>query len=214
MRALWVCAAVALAGCATSAPGGSPGLQAAARNFPPLIVGSNTTRTSGPVALRACPAAGGRVEQKGGPTMEYLGSVPGTPDLCRMRVGGETAEAWYGVWLTDWPGADLAYPALKTVIAGGTGATEGFDSRTGPDTAYHDFIRNEGVEHIKLLGHTYDAIKLAHYREGYDGNSYRSVSTIWKDVPSGLLIYGTYQHIAGAPVVDDPLIPTAIKPAR
>lgn len=146
--------------------------------------------------------------------MEYLGAVPGKPDLCRMRVGGEAVQGWYGIWLTDWPGAADAYPALTRAMRGGTGAIEGLDVDMGPGYAFHDLIRNEGVEHINLLGKTYDAVKLAHYREGANGNVYRSVSTIWKDLPTGLLIYGTYQHISGTPVTDDPLIPTAIIPAR
>ncbi|MDT7952552.1 MAG: hypothetical protein RQ966_13700 [Acetobacteraceae bacterium] len=215
MRVWWLVAMVGLGGCvAQSSPLGSAGLQQAARNFPPLIIGANTDATSGPVTPRSCPAPGSRVEQKGGPTMEYLGAVPGSPDLCRMRVGGENVQGWYGIWLTDWPGAAQAYPALTRAMRGGTGTVEGFDVDMAPGYAYHDLIRNEGVEHIKLLGKTYDAIKLAHYREGADGNTYRSVSTIWKDLPTGLLIYGTYQHISGTPVTDDPLIPTAIVPAR
>ncbi len=70
------------------------------------------------------------------------------------------------------------------------------------------------METIKLLGRSYRAIKLAHYREGFGGNIYRSVSTIWKDLPTGLLIYGTYQHISGAPELDDPLIPTESRRRR
>ena len=216
MRAWMMWVAVGLGGCVApvSAPLGPAGLQQAERNFPPMIIGANTTVSPAPVAPRACPLPGGRVEQKGGPTMEYLGSVPGQPDLCRMRIGGETAEAWFGIWSTDWPGAAQAYPALQRAMAGGTGAVAGLDVDMGQGFEFHDLIRNEGVEHIKLLGHAYDAIKLAHYREGASGNSYRSVSTIWKDLPTGLLIYGTYQHISGTPVVDDPLIPTAIVPGR
>ena len=216
MRALWLLAALGLGGCVSqqSTPLGAAGLRQAARNFPPMIVGVNTVATKGPVTPRACPAAGSRVEQKGGPTMEYLGSVPGSPDLCSMRVGGDLVQGWYGIWLTDWPGANEAYPALTNVLRGGTGAVEGFDVTTGPNHAYHDLIRNEGVEHVKLLGTNYDAVKLAHYREGANGNVYRSVSTVWKDLPTGMLIYGTYQHISGTPVTDDPLIPTAIVPAR
>lgn len=215
MRGIWLVAALGLAGCVAPPPSplGTPELQLASRNFPPMIVGANTTATSAPVTPRACPAPGGRVEQKGGPTMEYLGAVPGKPDLCRMRVGGELVQGWYGIWLTDWPGDALAYPALTKALRGGAGTVEGFDVDMGPGYAYHDFIRNEGVEHIKLLDKTYDAVKLAHYREGANGNTYRSVSTIWKDLPTGLLIYGTYQHISGTPVTDDPLIPTAIVPA-
>ena len=216
MRGLWLVAALGLGGCMSSpsTPIGPAGLQQAARNYPPLIIGANTDATTGPVTTRACPAAGGRVEQKGGPTMEYLGAVPGSPDLCRMRVGGEMAQGYYGIWLTDWPGVNDAYPALTKIMHDGTGAVVGWDVQQGPSFAYHDLIRNEGVEHIVLLGKVYDAIKLSHYREGANGNIYRSVSTVWKDLPTGLLIYATYQHIAGTPVTDDPLIPTAIVPAR
>ncbi len=129
-----------------------------------------------------------------------------------MRVGGETVEGWYGIWLRDWPGFEQAYPALTKVMQGGTGAVEGFDVSIGQGIMFHDLIRNEGVETIKLLDASYRAIKLAHYREGFGGNTYRSVSTIWKDLGSGLLIYGTYQHISGRPELDDPLIPTKISP--
>lgn len=220
MRAVWLTAILGLAACemAAQAPtttvAASPGLQQAARNFPPLILGANTAAASSPITIRACPAAGSRVEQKGGPTMEYLGAVPGKPDLCRMRVGGETVEGWYGIWLTAWPGADAAYPALTRVMKGATGSIEGFDVDMAPGYVFHDLLRNEGVERINLLGKPYTAIKVSHYREGAGSNIYRSVSTIWKDLPTGLLLYGTYQHISGTPVVDDPLIPTAIVPAR
>ena len=78
---------------------------------------------------------------------------------------------------------------------------------------WHDLIRNDGVEDIPLLDRTYRAVKLAHYREGYGGNTYRSVATLWVDLLTGLPVYATYQHIAGKPELDSPLIPTAIVPA-
>ena len=184
----------------------------ARRSYPPLILGANTQPAEGLRPL-PCPAAGSRVEQKGGPAFEYLGADPRNPELCRMRIGGEETQAWFGIWDTSWPGADDAYPALARVVHGRTGDVEGIDVVMAPGFAYHDLMRNEGVEDIKLLDVTYHALKVSHYREGFDGNSYRSVSTIWKDVPTGLLVYGTYQHISGTPVIDDPLIPTAIVPA-
>ena len=214
MRALGLITVFLLGGCVANAQPADPGLAQAGRNFPPMIIGANTQAVSGPVAARSCPAPGGRVEQKGGPTFEYLGASPTNPDLCRMRVGGETAEGWYGIWLTSWPGAEAAYPALTRAMRGGAGHVEGFDVRMAPGYHFHDLIRNEGVEDLKLLGTTYHAVKLAHYREGFDGNIYRSVATVWKDLPTGLIVYGTYQHIAGAPELDDPLIPTRIAPAR
>lgn len=198
----------------SAAASGPAALEAAVANFPPLILFANVRATTpqDPVP-RACPAPGGRIEQKGGPTMEFLGSVPGRPELCRMRVGGEEVEAWYGIWVTGWPGADPARRGLERIMHARTGDVVGFDTVAGPGLQWHDLIRQDGIEDITLLGKTYRALKIAHYREGYGGNNYRSVSTLWKDVDSGLPLYGTYQHISGQPVVDDPLIPTAIVPA-
>ena len=202
-------------GTAPTTPQTAAGLEAALRNFPALITGGNVqpVMNAGTLVPKSCPDAGGRVEQKGGPTIEYLGSVPDKPDLCRMKVGGQEAQAWYGIWVTAWPGADVAYRALQRVMNSRTGDVVGFDVSAGQGLQWHDLVRHDGIEEIKLLDKTYRTIKLAHYREGYDGNAYRSVATVWKDLASGMIIYATYNHIAGVPVVDDPLIPTAIVPA-
>ena len=220
LRALLVLTATMLTtmACAqtgTPPPQNAAGLEEALRNFPPVITGGNVQAVLNPGTLvpRSCPAAGSRVEQKGGPTFEFLGASPDNPDLCRMKVAGEAVEAWYGIWLTAWPGADTAYRALQRVMNSRTGDAVGFDVVAGPGAQWHDIIRHDGIEEIRLLGQTYRAIKLAHYREGTGGNIYKSVSTIWKDLATGLPIYGTYNHIAGAPEIDDPLIPTAIVPA-
>jgi hypothetical protein len=203
--------AIAIATLSVLSACASDGLAQARLDYPPLFIGANVQPLdgSGPYPL-SCPPAGTRVEQKGGPTMEYFGASPDNADLCRMRIGGEDFQGWYGIWLTDWTGADQAYPALKQIIHSVTGTIVGFDTRMQPGLQWHDMIRNEGVENITLLGRTYQAYKISHYREGFEGNNYRSVSTIWKDVPTGLLIYGTYYHISGVPALDDPLIPTAI----
>ncbi len=210
-------AASLLALCATAAaaaPQPNPGLDAAARNYPPFVLGANVRPASGsPPYARACPAAGARVEQRGGPATEYLGASPANPDLCRMRVGGDVVEGWYAIWLTAWPGADDAAPGMKRVIQGRTGTIAAFDVRMMPGSQWHDLIRNEGVEDISLLGTTYHALKISHYREGFDGNTYRSVSTVWKDIPTGMILYATYNHIAGRPELDGPLTPAAIIPA-
>ncbi len=192
----------------------NPGLDAAARRYPPLVLGGNVRATNGsPPYARPCPDAGARVEQRGGPAFEYLGASSANPDLCRMRVGSDVVEGWYAIWLTDWPGVEDAIPALRRVIQGRTGTVAGFDVRMAPGSQWHDLIRNEGIEDINLLGTVYHAVKISHYREGFDGNIYRSVSTVWKDIPTGVILYATYNHIAGRPELDDPLIPTAIIPA-
>lgn len=191
----------------------STGLDAAARNFPLLIIGANTRGTdgSGPFA-RPCPE-NGSVQQINGTTTVYEGASPSQPALCRMQIGGTPVEAWYGIWLTTWPGADQAAVAMDHLIHGRTGDMEGFDVRLSRAFSFHDVMRNDGVESIRLLGHTYQALKLSHYREGAEGNIYRSVTTGWKDVATGMLLYVTYQHIAGAPEIGVPLLPAAIDPA-
>lgn len=187
-------------------------LEQALRNYPPLIIGSNTTAvvTGQDMPPVACPAAGVTVDTKGGPTFAYLGASPSDPELCRVRIGGETVEAWYGIWVTAWPGADSAHRALSRLMHSKTGDVVGFDTVAAPGYAYHDLIRHEGIEEIRLLGTTYRALKISHYREGFDGNTYRSLATVWKDMASGALLYSTYQHIAGAPEIDDVIIPTRI----
>ncbi len=202
-------ALLALSGCASVGPFATPELTQAARNYPPLIIGGTVGPADGTLP-RSCPANGARVEQRGEPAMSFQGEDPANPDLCRLRVGDDAAKGWYGIWLTDWPGADDGYAALRTVIHGYTGQVAGFDTIMSADRRYHDLVRNEGIETIELLGKTYRAMKISHYREGIAPNNYRSVSTVWKDIPSGLLIYGTYQHISGAPELDDPIIPSAI----
>lgn len=200
---------------ATAAAAQSPGLDAAARNYPPFVLGANVRATDGsPPYARACPPAGSRVEQVGGPAFQYLGASPANPELCRIRIGSDTVEAWQAIWLTAWPGADTARPLLKQVIEGRTGTVVGLDVRMMPGLQWHDLMRNEGIEDINLLGKTYHAVKISHYREGFDGNTYRSVSTVWKDIPTGMILYGTYNHIAGRPELDGTLTPTAIVSAR
>ena len=196
-----VLAALALLGAMAQAqtPPADAGLEAALHNFPPAILGGNVqpVTTPGDPMPPPCPAAGGRVEQKGGPTIEFLGADPANPELCHLRMGADAVDAWFGIWVTTWPGADYAHRAIARVLHSRTGDAVGFDTVPAPGFAYHDIIRHDGLETINLLG-----------------NTYRSVSTLWIDTVTGLPIYATYQHIAGRPELDDPLIPTAIVPAH
>ncbi len=200
-----------VAGCSGPALSQSvTGLEQAVRNFPPLIIGANTRVTdgTGPFA-RPC-SDGGSVTQIDGVVTSYHGSIAGRPALCRVQIGGTDVEAWYGIWLTTWPGADQAAAAMDRLIHGKTGQTEAFDVRMSPTFSFHDVLRNDGVETIRLIGRTYQALKISHYREGAEGNSYRSVTTGWKDMASGMLLYVTYQHISGSPEIGVPLLPAAI----
>jgi hypothetical protein len=63
---------------------------------------------------------------------DYLGSMPGIPELCRMTRADGTAEFYYGAWRSDWPGAGQAYPAIRAVVNGGTGARASFVTRSYP----------------------------------------------------------------------------------
>jgi hypothetical protein len=213
LRSLVVAALVAVQpGLATAQ---DSGLSAASGRFPVLVSGPTVRPAdgTGPFA-RPCPAPGAQVEQRGGPTIVYDGADPATPELCHMRFDGQPADAWFGIWLTNWPGADRASAAIRRILRGRTGDVEGFVVRMTPERTYYDILRNEGIEELSLLGRIYQTIKISHYREGAPPNTYRSVVTGWKDVATGMLLYVTYQHISGAPETDTPLDPTAITPAR
>ena len=101
---------------------------------------------------------------------------------------------------------------MDRLIHGRTDQTEAFDVRMSPTFSFHDVLRNDGVETIRLLDRTYQALKISHYREGAEGNIYRSVTTGWKDMATGMLLYVTYQHISGSPEVGVPVLPAAIDP--
>ena len=207
----WLWLAAAVGGCAARGGTLPPAVQTAAGNYPPMVLGGNVHPTDGHEVPRPCPPAGSSVALKGGPVMAFGGADPSDPALCLMTLDGQAAKAWYGIWLTDWPGAGPGNAALRQLMAAPSGTVTGFDTTVSPGAQFHDLLRNEGVEDIWLLDHAYHALKISHYREGYGGNNYRSVSTVWKDIPTGLPIYGTYQHISGRPEIDDPLIPAAIK---
>ena len=203
-----------LAGCTQGVSASLPlPIQAAAANYPPMVLYGTVQATDGHEPPLACARAGSKVEAKGGPTFVFGGADPADPDLCLMTIDGEKVKAWYDIWLTDWPGAAEGHKALHQVLYGPSGTVTGFDTRIISGRQYHDLVRNEGVEEIELLGKVYHALKISHYREGFDGNNYRSVSTVWKDIPTGMLIHGTDHALSGAPVIDAPLIPNAVPPA-
>ncbi len=213
MRPLLLAALLLLPAMVRAQDADDAGLQAAVRRFPPLIVGPGVQLAdgSGP-PVRSCPAPGGRVEQRGGPTISYDGADPTNPDLCRMRFDGHQATGWFGIWLTVWPGADQARAAMSRIIRGRTGDTEGFVVRMSVDRTYYDVLRNEGLENIRLANQVFHTVKVSHYREGAPPNTYRSVVTGWKDVNTGIVVFVTYQHISGAPETETPMDPTLIIP--
>jgi hypothetical protein len=128
---------------------------------------------------------------------DYLGSVPGIPELCRMTRADGTAEFYYGAWRSDWPGAGQAYPAIRAVVNGGTGARASFVTRSYSGLQFTDSFVNEGAESITVDGRTYEALKLAHEREGIEGNTYHSVITSWRDVATGINLKTVERQISG-----------------
>lgn len=145
----------------------------------------------------ACPPEPTRVVRSAGGVSDYLGAVPGIPDLCRMTRADGTADFYFGVWRSDWPGAGQAYPAIKAVLTGGTGARASFVTRSVPGLQWTDSFINEGVEPITVDGRPHEAIKLAHEREGIEGNTYHSVITSWRDVATGINLKVVERQISG-----------------
>jgi hypothetical protein len=176
------------------------GLTGAAARFPPAVAGPGSYAATGAGPFPpACPAPDGRVERIPGAPTEYLGADPADPELCRMRMGDNVVEGYFGIWLKEWPGSADAQKALRQVIHSPSGSTASFDVHMLPGLQWHEIIRNDGIEALQVLGGVHPALKLSHYREGFDGNNYRSVVTVWKDLRTGMIIYVRYFHISGTP---------------
>ena len=163
----------------------------------------------------ACPAAGGVVTRSPGPPIEYLGATAGNPELCRVRFGdGPEFPLYFGIWAEAWPGSAEAHAALKRVIAGPPGTVVSFRTTAAPGSQWLDVIRNEGVEDLNVAGRVRPALKIAHYREGIEGNTYRSVTTGWKEISSGMMIYVNYRHISGHPEAGTAWDPISVMEAK
>jgi len=146
-----------------------------------------------------CPPGIGIVDRSVGPTVVYLSADPADPESCRMKRGNEVETFFFGTWNTAWPGAEAARRALKGVYAGPPGTSVTFDTSAGPGLQWHDTFRNGGTEELHVLGETFHTMRVVHEREGFDGNTYHSIITQWKDIATGMGIYQNYQHIAGQP---------------
>jgi hypothetical protein len=167
---------------------------------PPMDTGPGIWATdgSGP-APPACPRAGTVVQRGMLPAIEYRGAAPDDPALCLVRIGTTDLPMYFGMWAREWPGSAAARDAIGRAIHGPTGKAIIFDTSMAPGLQWHDVIRNEGLEELNVFGQRRPTVKIAHYREGYGGNTYRSVTTGWKDLQSGAVIYVTYRHISGRP---------------
>ena len=138
-----------------------------------------------------------RVTRSAGGTIEYGGVVPAVPDLCRLTRADGAGKFYFGVWRSDWPGAGQAYPAIRAVILGAPGAQSSFITRAYPGQQFKDSFTNEGMEAVTVDGHTYQALKLAHEREGIEGNTYHSIITGWRDIETGVALRTEEKQISG-----------------
>lgn len=145
----------------------------------------------------ACPLQPMRVVRSAGGTTDNLGAVPGIPELCRIRRGNDEGDYYFGVWRSDWPGAGQAYPALRAAILGPTGTKTTFVTRSVPGLQWIDSFINEGLEPITIGGQSFQALKVAHEREGIEGNTYHSIITSWRDVATGVSLRVVEDQISG-----------------
>ncbi len=146
----------------------------------------------------ACPGRPARVVRSAGGVVDYFGSVPGLPELCRMRrtVDGE-GDYYLGLWRADWPGAGLAYPAIRAAMHGPAGTRTSFVTRSAPGLQWTDSYVNEGIEAVAVDGRNRPALRLAHERAGIEGNTYHSVITQWKDLATGMVLKTAEKQISG-----------------
>ena len=144
-----------------------------------------------------CPPAPTRVVRSRGGVNDYLGSVPGIPDLCRMRRSDGSGEFYLGIWRSDWPGAGQAYPIMRAVIRGARGQRASFVTRAWPGLQWTDSFVNEGVESVVVGGVTRPALRVVHEREGIEGNTYHSIITFWLDLATGANLRTDEHQISG-----------------
>lgn len=145
----------------------------------------------------ACPSVPTTVTRSRGGQIEYRGTMPNVPDICRQVRADGPGDYYFGVWRIDWPGAGQAYPAIKNVALGAPGARISFVTYSAPGLQFVDSIINEGIEPMVVDGTTYQTLKLAHERKGFGGNTYHSIITIWRDVKTGVALRTLEQQISG-----------------
>jgi hypothetical protein len=138
-----------------------------------------------------------RVSRSIGQGSEYHGTYPGIPDLCRMVVGGQPGLFYYGAWRSDWPGAGDAYPAIKAVIDAPPGTRAQFVTRSLPGLQWTDSFTNGGHDDVVVNGVVHHTVKIAHERDGIEGNTYHSIITQWRDLETGVTLKVVENQIAG-----------------
>ncbi len=162
-----------------------------------LILAAPAATQAAQAAPAACPPELTRIVRSAGGVIDYHGTVPGIPELCRVTRADGAGEFYFGVWRSDWPGAGQAYPALHAVLMGPEGTHASFITRSVPGLQWTDTLTNGGMETLTIDGHRYQALRLAHEREGIEGNTYHSVITSWRDVLTGMALQTVERQIAG-----------------
>lgn len=150
-----------------------------------------------PPVPASCPPHPVRVVHSVGAAVEYGSTYPGIADLCSVRRGGSEGYFYFGIWRIDWPGAGLAYPAIKTALTGASGTRTEFVTRSYPGLQWRDAISNEGTETLVVDGTRYATVRLAHEREGIEGNTYHSIITSWRDIRTGVTLKTVENQISG-----------------
>ena len=145
----------------------------------------------------ACPPRPVRVVRSAGGVIDYRGTVPGIPELCHETRADGAGDFYFGAWRSDWPGAGDAFPALLATIRGPKGAQARFVTRSVPGLQWDDSFTNEGVVPLVVAGKTYQTLKLAHERNGIEGNTYHSIITSWRDVATGITLKTVEDQISG-----------------
>lgn len=145
----------------------------------------------------ACPPRPIRVVHSVGAPTTYTGVYPGIAELCHLGPSGTGGYFYYGIWSMDWPGAGAAFPAMKTAINGAPGTRVAFVTRSYPGLQWTDTIINEGIEPLVINGRTHRTLKMAHEREGIEGNTYHSIITVWRDTQTGANVKVVENQISG-----------------
>ena len=149
------------------------------------------------LAQTACPPMPVRVVKSAGGVIDYLGAEPGIPDLCKISRSDGVSFAYLGVWESAWPGAGDAYPALRAAVMGPAGTTRSFVTRAIPGWQWNDTIVNDGVVPLTIDGITYQTQRIAHERNGIEGNIYHSIITSWRDLKTGITLKTVEKQISG-----------------
>lgn len=139
-----------------------------------------------------------RVVRSSGDTVDHLGAEPGIPELCRLKRTSDGEGLFYlGLWRIDWPGAGQAYPAIRAAMLGPPGTRTSFVTRSWPGMQWIDSYRNEGEELVTVSGTRHRTLRLAHEREGIEGNTYHSVITHSIDTETGVTLKTHERQISG-----------------